>query len=89
MGNVPRHTAAEREVLLGEVAHCLGRRAGHEPLTGAPVISLVGDLPVVAHAVVLAFGRHVEGVDVVAVAIRVLRRRLAVGSEGEPVPPAR
>ena len=60
------HSAGEGKVLLGEVAHRLGRRAGDESLAGAAVVGLVGDLPVVADAVGLAFGRHVEGVDVVA-----------------------
>ena len=80
------HATGERKVILGEVAHGLGGRAGHEALTGAAVVRLVGHLPVVAHAVGLALGRHVEGVDVVALPVGVRGRRLAVGSRVNPSP---
>ena len=88
MGKMLAMPQLNGKVVLGEVAHGLRRGAGHEPLTGAPVVRFVGHFPVVPHAIGLALGRHVEGVDVVALTIRVLGRRLAVGSEGEPVAPA-
>ena len=87
-GERARHATTEWKVILGEVAHGLGRRAGHEALTCSPVVGLVGDFPVVAHAVGLALGRHVERVDVVALTIRVLCRRLTIWPEGEPIAPS-
>ena len=48
----------------------------------------MGGRPVVADAQRLALGGHVEGVDVVALAVGVLGRRLAVGADGESVAPA-
>ena len=57
-------------------------------MTGTPVICFVGHFPIVADTIGLALRRHVKGMDVVALTIGVLGRRLASGPESEPVAPA-